>query len=65
MLLGLCTGALASGDARYDAVLELVGTVTLLDSLACLRRGGVCCFTGILGDAWELKQAACLEKRHR
>jgi len=37
-----------------DRVLELVGTTTLLDSLACARPGGVVCMTGMLGGAWEL-----------
>lgn len=35
-----------------DAVLELVGTVTLLDSLRAVRPRGVVCNTGILGNAW-------------
>lgn len=38
----------------FDAVLELLGTRTLLDSLQCVRRGGVVCMTGILGGEWEL-----------
>lgn len=37
-----------------DKVLELVGTVTLKDSLRCARTGGVVCMTGILGNAWAL-----------
>lgn len=37
-----------------DYVLELIGTKTLLDSLACARSGGVVCMTGILGGEWEL-----------
>lgn len=37
-----------------DRVLELIGTTTLLDSLACARPGGVVCMTGILGGEWEL-----------
>lgn len=35
-----------------DAVLELVGTTTLADSLRCARPGGVVCMTGILGGRW-------------
>ncbi|MEZ4783501.1 MAG: zinc-binding dehydrogenase [Candidatus Kapaibacterium sp.] len=38
----------------YDRVLELVGTTTLLDSLRCVRRGGIVCMTGILGGSWVL-----------
>jgi NADPH:quinone reductase-like Zn-dependent oxidoreductase len=37
-----------------DRVLELIGTTTLLDSLECVRPGGVVCMTGILGGEWEL-----------
>ncbi len=36
-----------------DAVLELIGTTTLLDSLAATAQGGVVCMTGIVGDSWE------------
>ena len=38
-----------------DRVLELIGTSTLLDSLQCVRQGGVVCMTGILGGQWELE----------
>lgn len=38
----------------YDRVLELIGASTLLDSLRCVRRGGIVCMTGILGGAWVL-----------
>ena len=37
-----------------DGLLELVGTVTLLDSLRAVRPGGVVCNTGILGNAWAM-----------
>ena len=52
-------GALAdrlreSFPGGVDRVLELIGTKTLLDSLRCVRRGGVVCMTGILGGEWEL-----------
>jgi NADPH:quinone reductase-like Zn-dependent oxidoreductase len=52
-------GALASKVREQfpdgvDRLLELVGTTTLLDSLRCVRRGGVVCMTGILGGGWEL-----------
>jgi NADPH2:quinone reductase len=39
-----------------DRVLELVGTTTLLDSLKCAVPGGIVCMTGILGNAWTLKE---------
>ena len=38
-----------------DKVLELVGTTTLLDSLAAVTRGGICCMKGIVGNAWSIK----------
>lgn len=37
-----------------QAVLELVGTVTLLDSLQATAPKGIVCNTGILGNAWVL-----------
>ena len=39
-----------------DRVLELVGTVTLLDSLRCAKRQGIVCMTGILGNEWVMKE---------
>lgn len=39
-----------------DCVLELVGTTTLRDSLKCAASGGIVCMTGILGNAWTLKE---------
>lgn len=46
------TPALSKGIAeakRLDAVLDLVGNSTVLDSLAMLRRGGRACLAGWLG----------------
>ena len=42
--------------AGVDRVLELVGTTTLLDSLAAAGRGGVVCMTGMVGDSWEFER---------
>lgn len=39
-------------EARYDRVLELIGTSTLKDSLRCLNEKGIVCMTGILGGQW-------------
>ena len=39
-----------------DGVLELVGTVTLLDSLRCVRPRGIVCNTGMLSNAWVLER---------
>jgi NADPH:quinone reductase-like Zn-dependent oxidoreductase len=44
-----------------DRVLELVGTVTLLDSLQCAAPQGVVCMTGILGDEWVMRDFEPLE----
>lgn len=38
-----------------DKVLELVGTTSLLDSLASIARGGICCMTGMVSGAWAIK----------
>ncbi len=45
-----------------DHVLELIGATTLLDSLQCVRPGGVVCMTGILGGAWELERFRPMEQ---
>ena len=37
-----------------NKVLELVGTLTLLDSLQCAAPGGIVCMTGMVGNQWEL-----------
>jgi NADPH:quinone reductase-like Zn-dependent oxidoreductase len=37
-----------------DKVLELVGTTTLGDSIACAKEGGVVCMSGIVGNKWTL-----------
>ncbi|KAJ3162492.1 hypothetical protein HK101_000743 [Irineochytrium annulatum] len=37
-----------------DAVLELVGTESLLDSLKCARKQGTVCMVGILAGSWVL-----------
>jgi NADPH:quinone reductase len=37
-----------------DAVLDIVGNTTILDSLAMLRRGGHACLVGFLGGGGEL-----------
>jgi NADPH:quinone reductase-like Zn-dependent oxidoreductase len=39
-----------------DKVLELIGTVTLKDSLKCIREKGTVCMTGILGNEWTMKE---------
>ncbi len=39
-----------------NGVLELIGTVTLLDSLQAVAPKGIVCFTGILGNAWVMHE---------
>ncbi|GHO98085.1 NADPH:quinone reductase [Reticulibacter mediterranei] len=39
-----------------NGVLELIGTVTLLDSLQAVAPKGIVCMTGILGNAWVLQE---------
>jgi NADPH:quinone reductase-like Zn-dependent oxidoreductase len=52
------TGAIA-GQVREGSsggvakVLELIGTATLADSLACARPEGIVCMTGIVGNKWS------------
>ena len=44
-----------------DKVLELVGAVTLKDSLQCARPGGVVCMTGMLSESWSIPDFAPVE----
>jgi NADPH:quinone reductase-like Zn-dependent oxidoreductase len=46
--------AMLGGGA--NKVLELVGTTTLSDSLQCVKRHGIVCMTGMVGDRWWLDQ---------
>ncbi|MCJ1475438.1 hypothetical protein MMC13_004100 [Lambiella insularis] len=40
----------------FDKVLELVGVVTLEDSLRVVRKGGIVCAAGIVGGSWEMER---------
>jgi NADPH:quinone reductase-like Zn-dependent oxidoreductase len=40
----------------FDKILELVGVISLKDSMRTLKRGGVCCVAGIVGGRWVLEQ---------
>ena len=44
-----------------DKVLELVGTVTLKDSIKCIATGGTVCMTGILGNEWTMRDFTPME----
>jgi NADPH2:quinone reductase len=39
-------------------VLELIGTVTLKDSLKCAAEGGIVCMTGMLSEQWSFTDFA-------
>jgi NADPH:quinone reductase-like Zn-dependent oxidoreductase len=43
----------SSPDRKFDKILELVGTTTLVDSLHCCREGGLVCMAGMVGDRWS------------
>jgi NADPH:quinone reductase-like Zn-dependent oxidoreductase len=49
---------LARIPAGIDRVLDLVGTKTLADSLACLALHGIGCIAGGLGDEWAFPNFA-------
>lgn len=40
---------------QFDGVIDMVGTVTMADSIAHLRQGGVVCVIGILAGEWVVK----------
>jgi NADPH:quinone reductase-like Zn-dependent oxidoreductase len=44
-----------------DKVLELIGTTTLLDSLAAVREPGLVCMAGMVGDRWSLADFAPMD----
>ncbi len=55
------TGQVADSVKRrvpggVNGVLELIGTVTLLDSLQAVAPKGMVCFTSLLGNAWVLHE---------
>jgi NADPH:quinone reductase-like Zn-dependent oxidoreductase len=47
-------GTLSRAGVRAHKALELIGPKTLQDTLGCLRHGGICCDTGILGGVYTL-----------
>nr|KAK5444454.1 hypothetical protein LTR18_004158 [Exophiala xenobiotica] len=48
------------GDT-FDKVLELIGTLTLADSLKCTKEGGIVCVTGIVGNKWTMDNFAPMD----
>jgi len=47
--------------AGADKVLELIGTSTLKDSLACAAPGGIVCMTGMLAEQWSITDFAPMD----
>lgn len=41
-------------EEKVDKILELVGPLTVPESLKLLNKGGICCSTGILGNVFTL-----------
>src|SRR5690606_20141526 len=50
-----------SSGVKINKVLELVGTPTLMDSLACLQQGGIVCMTGMLSEQWSISDFAPMD----
>ena len=44
----------AKAAGKYDKCLELIGVTTMEDSMNCLKQGGICCITGIVGGTWTV-----------
>ena len=44
----------AKVQGKFDKCLELIGVTTMEDSMNCLKRGGICCITGIVGGIWTV-----------
>ncbi|KAK9492307.1 chaperonin 10-like protein [Lipomyces doorenjongii] len=45
----------------FDKVLELVGVTTLEDSLRCVKKHGIICMTGIVGNKWTFDNFSPME----
>ncbi len=45
----------AQVNEKFDKCLELIGAITLRDSLVTGREGGIVCQTGIVGNKWAWK----------
>ena len=43
-----------SGEITATKALELVGAKTVRDTLKCMKKGGIVCYTGILGGVYTL-----------
>ncbi|MYV04353.1 zinc-binding dehydrogenase [Furfurilactobacillus milii] len=43
-------------DKKFDGIVDMVGTVSCLDSIQHVNRGGVCCMIGLLAGEWIFKE---------
>jgi NADPH:quinone reductase-like Zn-dependent oxidoreductase len=46
---------------KFDKLLELVGTVTIKDSMRCVKPLGVVCMAGIVGNSWTVDNFSPME----
>jgi NADPH:quinone reductase-like Zn-dependent oxidoreductase len=51
----------AAWPGGADKVLELVGAITLADSLAAVREPGIVCMAGMVGDRWSFTDFAPMD----
>lgn len=58
---GLVQQRMEQAPEGIDKVLELVGTNTLKDSLACVKAGGTVCMTGMLSEQWSISDFSPME----
>lgn len=58
---GTIAEQIKDGSQKYNKILELVGAVTLMDSLQCLSKGGVVSQVGIVGNSWTLENFSPME----
>ena len=42
-------------NEKFDKVLDLIGAMSLKDSIACVKPGGILCFTGMVGGTWSIE----------
>jgi NADPH:quinone reductase-like Zn-dependent oxidoreductase len=54
-------GRLSERPGRFDKILELVGTTTLLDSLQATGKNGIVCMAGMVGGEWEMSNFAPMD----
>ncbi|MCF6160496.1 MAG: zinc-binding dehydrogenase [Furfurilactobacillus sp.] len=48
-------------DKQFDGIVDLVGTVTMRDSVKHVKSQGICCVIGLLAGEWEMKDFSPFE----